>query len=137
MAGKSGRGRDGMVKSGDDVRTNEEQLLNAPYGQQGAVVFTTEGLKVNGDFYCIMALRDDVVLQALFTEVNWDTQDLSTSPSNPGQGSVSWSGKPATFDIPLPVGMPFYGDFASIILKDQSAIDGHCDNCPKLIAYYK
>ena len=32
------RSPDNLVKKPDDTRTKEEQLLNAPYGQQGAIV---------------------------------------------------------------------------------------------------
>tara|TARA_R110001606_G_scaffold213976_1_gene361819 strand:- start:87 stop:476 length:390 start_codon:yes stop_codon:yes gene_type:complete len=124
-------GRESLVKSAHETTTKEEQLLNAPYGQQGAVVITMENTAwAVGDFYCIMALRDDVVLQADLTEVNWEllsgSAAVSTSPY-PG-------GSPGG-DIPLPVGLPLYGDFKVIQLKDQSAIQGHCATCPKLIAY--
>jgi hypothetical protein len=137
--GKGNRFPDNLVKKPDDTRTNEEQLLNAPYGQQGAVVFCTENVPVKGDFYCLMAIRDDVILDGENTYVNWDEMnDLSGPPPtyNPGTSGVMWEE-----NIPLPVGLPFYGDFKQIQLVDQGPagnnIQAHCPMCPKVIAYYK
>ena len=129
--------QENLVKSAHETTTKEEQLLNAPYGQQGAVIISQEnqseeGMAVRGDFYCIMAVRDDVVLQAALTDVNWQI----AAHGNNGT-TTTWTGGAATYDIPLPVGMPFYGTFKSISLKDQSAIQGHCEECPKVIAYYR
>ena len=128
--------QENLVKSAHETTTKEEQLLNAPYGQQGAVIISQEnqgdGMAVRGDFYCIMAVRDDVVLQAALTGVNWQI----AAHGNNGT-TTTWTGGAATYDIPLPVGMPFYGTFKSISLKDQSAIQGHCEECPKVIAYYR
>tara|TARA_R110000744_G_scaffold68481_1_gene139257 strand:- start:1056 stop:1451 length:396 start_codon:yes stop_codon:yes gene_type:complete len=128
--------QENLVKSAHETTTKEEQLLNAPYGQQGAVIISQEnqgdGMVVRGDFYCIMAVRDDVVLKAALTDVNWQ---IAAHGNN---GTITpWVGGSATYDIPLPVGMPFYGTFKSIELKDQSAIQGHCEECPKVIAYYR
>jgi hypothetical protein len=117
----------------------EEQLLNAPYGQQGAVIITKESIVgvedsiVHGDFYCIIALRDDVVLDTTETNVNWQVDYAAGNPAVLKPFMTS----PPSYDIPLPVGMPFYGNFKSIQLKDQSAIQGYCEHCPKLIAYYR
>tara|TARA_Y100000361_G_scaffold152829_1_gene173195 strand:+ start:141 stop:554 length:414 start_codon:yes stop_codon:yes gene_type:complete len=137
MAGKSFRAEGNMVKQAQDVRTNEEQLLNAPYGQQGAVVFVEEGRQVKGDFYCLIALHDDVILSSDLTQANWDV--LLDGGLNPGEAAASWSG--ASSHIPLPVGLPFYGNFKAVGLINQGPtganIAGHCADCPKLIAYYK
>ena len=135
--GKKNRFPDNLVKKPDDIRTKEEQLLNAPYGQQGAVVFCTENVPVRGDFYCLMAIRDDVILDGEFTEVNWDEMnDLAAPIMNPQSSGVMWEE-----NIPLPVGLPFYGDFKQIQLVDQGPdgnnIQAHCPTCPKVIAYYK
>ena len=120
--GKKNRFPDNLVKKPDDIRTKEEQLLNAPYGQQGAVVFCTE---------------NDVILDGEFTEVNWDEMnDLAPPIMNPQSSGVMWEE-----NIPLPVGLPFYGDFKQIQLVDQGPagnnIQAHCPTCPKVIAYYK
>jgi len=123
-----------LVKSSKEVRSSEEQLLNAPYGQQGGMVICREHQIYKGDFYCIMACRDDVILDGDGTTVNWT--EASTSQGNPNILSSEW-----ITHIPLPVGMPFYGDFKAIMLFDQGPggahIQGHCPECPKLIAYYK
>ena len=128
--------QENLVKSAHETTTKEEQLLNAPYGQQGAVIISQEnqgdGMAVRGDFYCIMAVRDDVVLQAALTDVNWQI----AAHGNNGT-TTTWTGGATTYNIPLPVGMPFYGNFKSIELKDQSGIQGYCEECPKLIAYYR
>ena len=120
------RSPDNLVKKPDDTRTKEEQLLNAPYGQQGAIVINEEDTAIKGEFYCIIAIRDDVVLDASLTRVNWSEFDGTASPFG------NWD-----TDIPLPVGLPFYGNFESVGLADQSAIAGYCSTCPKLIAYLK
>ena len=123
-----------LVKHENEISTKEEQLLNAPYGQQGAVIITKELAKVEGDFYCIMSLRDDVVLQADQTNVNWKAVNTNTTPPT----YIDWPQSQVTNDIPLPVGMPFYGNFKSVELKDMSGIvQDHCDACPKVIAYYR
>jgi len=122
-----------LVKHEHEINTKEEQLLNAPYGQQGAVIITKELAKVEGDFYCIMAVRDDVVLQNDQTNVNWKVCNSATPVT-----TIDWPQSLATNDIPLPVGMPFYGNFKSVELKDMSGIvQDHCDACPKVIAYYR
>jgi len=123
-----------LVKNENEITTKEEQLLNAPYGQQGAVIIAKESSSVvYGDFYCIIALRDDVVLDTTITNVNWQVDFVAGDPAE----LKTWRTSPSTYDIPLPVGMPFYGTFKSIQLKDQSAIQGYCEECPKLIAYYR
>jgi len=135
MSTKGNRFPDNLVKKPEDIRTQEEQLLNAPYGQQGAVVLSEEDVRVPVDFYCVMALRDDVILGAEITVVNWDELQVGATPI-PSVGPQSW-----ITDIPLPVGMPFYGNFTSVGLTDQGPsghnIAAHCPTCPKLIAYYK
>ena len=130
---KGNRTEGNLVKTPNDTRTNEEQLLNAPYGQQGAVIVSDENVMVNGDFYCIMALRDDVILDGDMTLVNWDE---ATGGVNPGTQPAFW-----VTHIPLPVGLPLYGDFKRVGLVNQGPggnnIQAHCPLCPKLIAYYK
>jgi hypothetical protein len=122
-----------LVKNSNDIRTQEEQLLNAPYGQQGAMIVCNEHQIYKGDFYCLMALRDDVILDGDGTTVNWEE---ATAANNPNVTPVGWY-----THIPLPVGMPFYGDFKAIMLYNQGPLGGniqaHCPECPKLIAYYK
>lgn len=126
--------RENLVKSEHEINTKEEQLLNAPYGQQGAVIICTEAVNVVGEFYCVMALRDDVVLSTE-TKVNWKA---SNGNINPTVDAGNWTDQPSpTYDIPLPVGMPFYGNFTMVDLADMSGIAAHCAECPKLIAYYR
>jgi hypothetical protein len=129
--------QENLVKGAHETTTKEEQLLNAPYGQQGAVIIAKESggdsSIVHGDFYCIIALRDDVVLDTTITNVNWQVDYVAGNPAV----LKPWTTSDSTYDIPLPVGMPFYGNFKSIQLKDQSAIQGYCEECPKLIAYYR
>lgn len=121
-----------LVKHETEISTKEEQLLNAPYGQQGAVIISEESTIVEGNFYCIIALRDDVILQTDQTNVNWNVK----FPSGTAAMMQPWPQSGATQDIPLPVGMPFYGNFKSVELKDMSGIiQDHCAECPKLIAY--
>ena len=123
---------DNLVKELDQTRTQEEQLLNAPYGQQGAVVISAEDKPVVGEFYCIIALRDDVVLQTTGSDVNWGVLDGLLQQATPWQSAGSLQ------NIPLPVGLPFYGKFSSIILADMSAVTvDHCPHCPKVIAYFR
>jgi len=121
--------REHLVKGNHEINTKEEQLLNAPYGQQGALVMQEEGTGVVGEFYCIMAIRDDVILSGTLTTVNWYEFD---GTANPGAWDV---------DMPMPVGLPFYGDFSQIGLVNQGPggtnIQGYCSGCPKVIAYYK
>jgi len=136
MAGKERA--ENLVKKPTDTRTKEEQLLNAPYGQQGAVVFVKEGEAVRGDFYCVIAVHDDVIMSSDLTEVNWDVL-LPTGPTNPHAGPNSWSG--LSSHMPMPVGLPFYGNFRSVGLINRGPtgenIQGWCEDCAKLIAYYK
>ena len=119
--------------------SRQEHLVTGAHEQQGAVIIAkesidgTEGSIVYGDFYCIIALRDDVVLDTTRTNVNWQVDFVA---GNPAELKV-WPTSPSTYDLPLPVGMPFYGNFKSIELKDQSGIQGYCEECPKLIAYYR
>jgi len=122
-----------LVKQETEINTKEEQLLNAPYGQQGAVIISEEDVMIEGNFYCIMALRDDVVLQNADTSVNWNVK----YPSGTATMMEPWPQSAATQDLPMPVGMPFYGNFTAIVLKDMSGIlqTSYCSECPKLIAY--
>ena len=134
---KGNRFPDNLVKKPTDIRTNEEQLLNAPYGQQGAVLLCeTSPIKgnlqgqVRGDFYCIIAIRDDVMLQAGHTEVNWDENpDGVVVGQGAGAQPNTW-----TEDFMMPVGLPFYGNFTAVSLK---TVVGEVAGAPKLIAYYK
>jgi len=137
MSAKGNKFPDNLVKKPDDIRTNEEQLLNAPYGQQGAVILcetsnVCDGLQsqVVGDFYCIIAIKDDVMLYACQTEVNWDqNEDGIVMGQQPQQQPNGWEK-----DFMMPVGLPFYGNFTKVGLK---TVVGEVAGDPKLIAYYK
>jgi hypothetical protein len=118
-----------LVKTLAQLTTNIEQILAAPYGQQGAHLMYQIAHTVTGDFYCIVALADDVQLDNERTDVNW------TLDGN--QATSGFHLNPGSFNIVLPVGMPIYGDFKSIGLK---AVDGALDeelSAIKLIAYRK
>jgi len=111
-----------LVKTLAQLTTNIEQILAAPYGQQGAHLIYEADATWTGDFYCIVALADDVKLDSDRTDVNWSIDSQATFLNNSG-----------SLDIVLPVGMPIYGDFKSIGLK---AVTGAPD-VVKVIAYRK
>ena len=137
MSTKGNKSPDNLVKKPDDTRTISDQLLNAPYGQQGAVILCETAAacsdlesQVVGDFYCIIAIKDDVMLHACQTEVNWDENpDGVLVGSQTHNQPVPW-----TVDFMMPVGLPFYGNFTKVGLK---TVVGEVAADPKLIAYYK
>jgi|14_taG_2_1085336.scaffolds.fasta_scaffold186310_2 hypothetical protein len=90
-----------LVKQLEEVQTSIDQLLNAPYGQQGAMVISDQRV-YNGDWYCVVALTDNTELDATGTIVNWGLNGVL--------------GMPLANDIPLIAGVPMYGDFTRIQL---------------------
>ena len=88
-----------LVKQLEEVQTSIDQLLNAPYGQQGAMVISDQRV-YNGDWYCVVALTDNTELDAGGTIVNW-TQNATSTLTN---------------DVPMIAGVPMYGDFTRIQL---------------------
>ncbi len=93
----------------------------APYGQQGALVLYEPNITHEGSFYCIVALADDVKLDASRTRVNW------------GMDSDNRLWDQSGTDMVLPVGLPLYGDFSSVGLILVSG----APDVPKLICYRK
>mgnify|MGYP003676804948 CR=1 FL=1 len=113
-----------LVKRLDDLTTNMEQVLMAPYGQQGALIIYEPDITFTGEFYCIVCLADDVKLDASRTDVNWGF-DINTA----GQSYSTLGGTQG--DMVLPVGLPMYGNFKSVgVITVAGAPD-----VPKLIAY--
>jgi hypothetical protein len=111
-----------LVKDVRDVQTKNDQLLNAPYGQQGAIHIIATDKRFEGEFYCLIAIRDDVKLDASATDVNW-TEGQAIN------GEAMWES-----DFMMPVGLPFYGDFKSVGLVPVAGEDA---DAPKLVAYRK
>ena len=113
-----------LVKRLDDLTTSMEQVLMAPYGQQGALIIYEPDVTHEGEFYCIVALADDVKLDASRTDVNWGLDNNVAGQSYSALGS-------STGDMVLPVGLPMYGNFKSVGLITVSG----APDVPKLIAY--
>jgi len=88
-----------LVKQLEEVQTSIDQLLNAPYGQQGATIITDQTI-YTGDWYCVIALTDSTELDVSGTIVNWTQNATST----------------LTDDVPLITGIPMYGNFTAIQL---------------------
>ena len=96
-----------LIKNTATTNTTED-LLKAPYGQQGAnIINNTE--PHHGSWYCIIAIKDDTTLDVSLSTVNW--LENSTTIST---------------DLDLVTGLPYYGDFTKLTLIDGS-----------VIAYYK
>jgi len=91
----------GIIGNNQIVRSDNEQLLNAPFGQQGATIITDTTV-YTGDWYCVVALTDNTELDATGTIVNWGLNGVL--------------GMPLANDIPLIAGVPMYGDFTRIQL---------------------
>tara|TARA_R110000787_G_scaffold50721_7_gene120626 strand:+ start:6617 stop:6916 length:300 start_codon:yes stop_codon:yes gene_type:complete len=92
-----------------DTTNMVEDLLKAPYGQQGANVINNTA-KHYGHFYCIIAIADNTTLDVSASIVNWEENGANT----------------VTTDIDLITGLPYYGDFKAVALVDGS-----------IMAYYK
>ena len=113
MTTKPRNQEENLVKDPLEAINVTEQLLAAPYGQQGATVIVTTGAEhwVNG--YCMVAIEDGTQIDASNCDTNWQedknssvTQDLET-------------------DLNLPTGVPFYGDFRRIFLLSGKVIIYH------------
>jgi len=100
-----------LIKNNVKTVNPTEDLLKAPYGQQGATIITDQTV-YNGDWYCVVALTDNTELDAGGTIVNW-TQNATSTLTN---------------DVPMIAGVPMYGDLKAIQLVAA--------NCT-VIAYYK
>ena len=100
----------GIIGNNQIVRSDNEQLLNAPFGQQGATIITDQTV-YTGDWYCVVALTDNTELDASGAIVNW-TQNATQTLTN---------------DVPLIAGVPMYGDFKAIQLVAAScAVIAYC-----------
>ena len=92
-------------KNFHNVRTTTDELLNAPYGMQGASIINNTASQF-GEWYCIIAIADNTTLDAGGTTVNWienTTNDFTTN-------------------LDLITGLPYYGDFTGITLVDGAVI---------------
>lgn len=96
------------VKKVNDVSTKTEQLLNAPYGMQGADIITTAA-RIEGSYYCIIAIEDN-------TTLDWTAMGTTTDVNWEHPGVVS------DFDLDLITGVPYYGDFKAVQLVDGKVI---------------
>ena len=92
------------VKRSTDVSSTVEQLLNAPYGIQGAdIISSTDPQK--GSWYCIIAIADNSQLDVSGVTVNWTENGLALST-----------------DLDLITGLPYYGDFTQLELTGGKII---------------
>ena len=98
----------GKVKSSTEVQNSTEQLLNAPYGMQGAQIIS-ETTAQYGNWYCIIAIADDTTLKLDETDVNWIEQG-------------TWANNSGIPNLDLITGLPYYGDFKKIKLVDGKVI---------------
>jgi len=101
----------GIIGNNQIVKSDNEQLLNAPFGQQGATIITDTTV-YTGDWYCVVALTDNTELDVSGTIVNW-TQNATSTLTN---------------DVPMIAGVPMYGDLKAIQLAGASCT---------VIAYHK
>ena len=106
-----------LVKNGQDLGQTIEQLLNAPYGMQGASVITDTN-QHTGDWYCIISIEDGTILGNIGdVKCNWDTNGVLTTPFT--------SAAPfGVNQLPIPTGVPLYGHFTQLAL-----------NTGKIVAY--
>ena len=97
-----------LVKDGADVHSTQDQLLNAPYGQQG-VTLITDLEAHGGEWYCIVAIEDGTTLGASGTMLcNWDLN---------GVGGQNPQAPLLHANLPLPTGVPLYGYFTQLQLS--------------------
>ena len=94
----------GNIKKVNEVRTTVEQLLNAPYGMQGANIISNAAVHP-GSWYCIIAIADNTTLDVSGCTVNWEENSTAIST-----------------DLDLITGLPYYGDFSAVKLIDGSII---------------
>lgn len=88
----------GIIGNNQIVNSDNEQLLNAPYGQQGAMLITNTN-QHTGDWYCIVSVEDGTQLSMSDCNVNW-----------------SENGAVPTTDLFLLTGVVYYGDWTSVTL---------------------
>jgi|TARA_Y100000310_G_C20442368_1_gene696719 hypothetical protein len=88
----------GIIGNNQIVKSDNEQLLNAPYGMQGATLITDTNQQF-GDWYCIVSVEDSTQLTMADCLVNW-----------------SENGGTPTTDLFLLTGVVYYGDWKSVTL---------------------
>tara|TARA_R110002051_G_scaffold221715_1_gene285291 strand:- start:394 stop:687 length:294 start_codon:yes stop_codon:yes gene_type:complete len=93
-----------MIIGSKKIVTDTEQLMNAPYGMQGADVITNT-TTYQGEWYCIMSIEDNTTLNMSDTKVNWQ-QNRTAFSSN----------------LDLITGVPYYGNFTTLKLVDGKII---------------
>jgi hypothetical protein len=94
----------GNVKKPSDLSTKVEQLLNAPYGMQGANIINNTAAQ-SGAWYCIIAIADNTTLDVSGCTINWEE-----------------NGGALSTDLDLITGLPYYGDFSAVQLVDGAVI---------------
>ena len=88
----------GIIGNNQIVKSDNEQLLNAPYGMQGAILITDTNQHI-GDWYCIVSVEDSTQLTMADCLVNW----------NENGGALSTN-------LLLLTGVVYYGDWKSVTL---------------------
>ena len=97
-----------LVRQLDEVLTSLDQLLAAPYGQQGASIIT-DTVAHFGDWYCIVSIEDGTTTGASSTmNCNWDLN---------GAGGGNENTAFTHANLALPTGVPLYGHFTKITLS--------------------
>jgi|TARA_Y100000310_G_scaffold121917_1_gene120616 hypothetical protein len=94
----------GIIGNNNIVKSDNEQLLNAPYGMQGAMVITDVAMH-SGEWYCIMAIEDGTQLTTSDCLVNW-AENGTTFSTN----------------LMLITGVPYYGNFTQVRIQSGKII---------------
>ena len=95
-----------IIGNNNKVNSSNEELLNAPYGMQGADIITNAEPHLHEPgWYCIMSIEDDTTLDASGCAINWNE-----------------NGGNFTTDLDLITGVPYYGDFRGLELVDGKII---------------
>ena len=93
-----------LIKNNVKTTNPTEDLLKAPYGQQG-MDFITDANDHQGDWYCMVSIEDNTTIDASSMLVNWKE-----------------NGGALSTDFDLITGLPYYGDFTQISLTDGKVI---------------
>ena len=94
----------GIIGNNQIVKSDNEQLLNAPYGMQGANIINNTAAQ-SGSWYCIIAIADNTTLDVSGCTINWEE-----------------NGGALSTDLDLITGLPYYGDFSAVQLVDGAVI---------------
>ena len=94
----------GIIGNNQIVKSDNEQLLNAPYGQQGATLITNTN-QHTGDWYCIVPVEDGTQVTMSDCQVNWNENGTALST-----------------DLELMTGVAYYGDWTAIALASGKVL---------------